>query len=230
MDVTSLLNAPATTAEESKAAEQSQTPSHTRTPWDAGGYTLPVNSHHKPDTATKPGEEAESRESSVFTHPFGHKFSDSRSSLSSFSSSTSNNHSRLSSTSTVSGFHPSSGTISDLPKPSEAPSEGRNRHTTPPQKHASLEEVSPTNCLNTLATVAERRLQLQIPEIPPRGPTSEPIMRTRSMIQMDIAPHEMASLSRANSPSDAMLIKRPGRRQRSLTPAGSLEPLDEQQE
>ncbi|KAL8376441.1 hypothetical protein RB595_007503 [Gaeumannomyces hyphopodioides] len=109
----------------SRSNSESRTPNRSRTPWDAGGYSLPLTLDAKmirtPLTAkpvlysdSPPGEH----------HPDGnspsspkHKFSDSRSSLSSYTTTSSNNsgsHSRISSLSTVSEFQPMTSLITDF--------------------------------------------------------------------------------------------------------------------
>lgn len=97
-----------------------------RTPWDAGGYSLPLTLNVKKgqmSPASKPAYHAEatSMESMGSTSPKSpkHKFSDSRSSLSSYTTMSSSNschsrsHSRISSLSTVSEYQPLSSFGSD---------------------------------------------------------------------------------------------------------------------
>ena len=216
MDVTSLLNGPSVAVDQSKEGDQWPIPSRNRTPWDAGGYSLPVNSHHRPQgsvTATstvttavkKTSHHNEARQSPESTSS-SHRLSDSRSSLSSFASaSTSNNHSRYSSTSTVGGFHLSSSII-DLPKSSEedqthAPS---GLSTNPTRVHS---DSSPKSSLNTLAFVAGNRLQLKIPSDSSRDISQN--SHTRSMFEMESPCQDEPERSRPGSPSDAILFKRP---------------------
>src|ERR1700722_16642606 len=103
MDVTSMLNTSSETAEQPKPMEMTKTPTRNRTPWDAGGYSLPIHTHNGPFTS-----QIQYNESPMEGHPdlSCHKLSDSHSSLSSFASSNSTSHSRFSSTSTVSSLHP----------------------------------------------------------------------------------------------------------------------------
>jgi hypothetical protein len=112
MDVTSLLNSNPAAAEQRKRADSgnsgsSRAPSRSRTPWDAGGYSLPINTATKatisPQQQTRP--EIRHDDVSISTPPPSpkHRFSDSRSSVSSFTSSLQSpaTHSRYSSTSTL---------------------------------------------------------------------------------------------------------------------------------
>jgi len=105
----------------------SRSPSRNRTPWDAGGYSLPLtldtkaipsspsnsrpNFYHNSDSPTDCGANASASPKSP-----KHKFSDSRSSLSSYSSSSNNSlsHSRISSLSTVSEYQPLTALITDI--------------------------------------------------------------------------------------------------------------------
>ena len=122
MDVTSLLNG--SLAVERQAGEVIRLPTRSRTPWDAGGYSLTLNS-----SATRsPVQALESEGRGTFepvqhshyddspandtpTYPV-HKFTDSRSSMSSFTSSLhSATHSRLSSISTIDSTHTLSSTL-----------------------------------------------------------------------------------------------------------------------
>lgn len=126
MDVTSLLNAASTIREETAKEIEfpANTPVRNRTPWDAGGYSLPINSASQNETLTTSDSNPldESKDSTLVSSNnsiSNHKPSDSRSSISSFASTTSNSqqsqHSRLSSISTVSSFYPLS-VITDIEK------------------------------------------------------------------------------------------------------------------
>ncbi|KAH8893392.1 hypothetical protein GQ53DRAFT_805581 [Thozetella sp. PMI_491] len=97
-----------------RRTSSSQSPNRNRTPWDAGGYSLPLTLDTKliqtPSTA-RPAFYSESPTdglASASPKSPKHKFSDSRSSLSSYTSSSNNSqsHSRISSLSTVSEFQP----------------------------------------------------------------------------------------------------------------------------
>lgn len=113
MDVTALLNSTSAAAGQRKSRDVSCTPTRSRTPWDAGGYSLPISTHS--NAAFTPPQQihyddppSESPTSSK------HRLSDSRSSLSSFTSSlNSTTHSRFSSMSTVGSSHPLNNLITD---------------------------------------------------------------------------------------------------------------------
>lgn len=102
-----------------RSANDSRLASRSRTPWDAGGYSLPLTLNVKNgqmSPATKPTYHNEGipMESAGSTSPKSpkHKFSDSRSSLASYTTMSSSNschsrsHSRISSLSTVSEYQP----------------------------------------------------------------------------------------------------------------------------
>ncbi|KAK0635795.1 hypothetical protein B0T17DRAFT_503299 [Bombardia bombarda] len=107
----------------SRRTSGSRSPNRNRTPWDAGGYSLPLTldtkSIHTPSTA-RPAFYSESPtdgQTSDSPKSPKHKFSDSRSTISSYTSSSSNNsvsHSRISSLSTVSEFQPLANLITDI--------------------------------------------------------------------------------------------------------------------
>lgn len=121
MDVTSLLNTAST--KRAGTAKEAESPAHmpvrNRTPWDAGGYSLPINSATQAgtfptsDNNHSPEESRDSRLDSSDSAGSNHKASDSRSSISSLSSTSTSYHSRLSSISTVSSFYPLS-VITDI--------------------------------------------------------------------------------------------------------------------
>ncbi|KAG9240489.1 hypothetical protein BJ878DRAFT_560828 [Calycina marina] len=112
MDVTSLLNpgaAASLAAEQSKQNDQEhieRTPA-SRKPWDAGGYSLPLDTSltaplSLPDTPKEISRQGMHNAGTSVPQHHPHGFSDSRSSVSSFASSIhSNTHSRYSSISTV---------------------------------------------------------------------------------------------------------------------------------
>lgn len=162
-----------------------------RTPWDAGGYSLPLTLNVKnaqmPQTS-KPGYNldaapAESAGSSSPKSP-KHKFSDSRSSLSSYTTMSSSNschsrsHSRISSLSTVSEYQPLSSFGSD---------------STPTERRTSVPDGM------SCPTVVE---------IQPPSPTSR---RGMEDISPDASDHDSPMNSdRARSPSDAILMRNRG--------------------
>ncbi|KAL8288873.1 hypothetical protein RB597_000790 [Gaeumannomyces tritici] len=109
----------------SRSNSESRTPNRSRTPWDAGGYSLPLTLDTKMIRTrlmakpvlygdSPPGEHHPDSNSPSSPK---HKFSDSRSSLSSYTTTSSNNsgsHSRISSLSTVSEFQPMTSLITDF--------------------------------------------------------------------------------------------------------------------
>ncbi|CZT05120.1 uncharacterized protein RAG0_11344 [Rhynchosporium agropyri] len=207
MDVTSLLNANSiaveqqrkeeTDAEEGNLAVPTKLPSRNRTPWDAGGYSLPINSVSNPTTSPR-AEEGQLRESQSTPTSPRHKFSDSRSSLSSWTSSLqSASHSRFSSMSTVGSALPSinlNDAHSSMPgqKPQaldfDFPSRMEGVQSSNPQSSGS---ISPTECLDALALVAENEM----------AEISKADFSDFERIQSVPGP-------RPSSPSDAILIKR----------------------
>ncbi|ORY65541.1 uncharacterized protein BCR38DRAFT_200417 [Pseudomassariella vexata] len=100
----------------SRRTSESRTPNRSRTPWDAGGYSLPLTLDTKATQASaRPAFYNDSPVGSASPKSPRHKFSDSHSSLSSYtSSSNSAVHSRFSSLSTVSGFHTMPTVITDV--------------------------------------------------------------------------------------------------------------------
>lgn len=213
MDVTSLLNANSVAAEQQRKLEKGQaskTPTRNRTPWDAGGYSLPINTLSNPTFNTPPShqnqDDSQNFSASMPSSP-RHKFSDSRSSLSSFTSSLqSTTHSRFSSMSTtISGSQPLNNLAENLsPTTSlkiQAMDLAANLPTVESTQVQPRGSVSPTGSLDTLALVAERRIADQ--EI--TSSTPEDKMSTTS----EPAPNKAAHTSeRPSSPSDAILIKR----------------------
>lgn len=191
MDVTSLLNA-GSLAVEQKRMENLRIAGRSRTPWDAGGYSLPITTKTPISPSCQPQQDSyfDDRQIDTPSSP-RHKLSDSRSSLSSFASSIqSTTHSRFSSMSTVSGSHtlntitgelisPKS-TMIELPSPSVAKS--------PDVTELRPKETATEEICEILAPIAENRLS-------PDQPTQD---------------SKKAALNhpRASSPSDAILIKR----------------------
>jgi hypothetical protein len=231
MDVTSLLNANA--AEQQKKGDGSKTtPTRNRTPWDAGGYSLPINTLSSiPMTTTASSSSSTTRTS---TPPQGklpsqeqeqsldtpssprHKFSDSRSSLSSFTSSLqSASHSRFSSLSTV-------GSLQQVNSLSEAVSGAKKASIdfgNPPintidisrpatSSTQSRGSVSPTASMEALILAAEKHSVSQRP-----GSTLKTSNEDSNMSQTTEKPsspsqNEFVAGPRPSSPSDAILIKR----------------------
>ncbi|KAE8448123.1 hypothetical protein EG329_009888 [Mollisiaceae sp. DMI_Dod_QoI] len=218
MDVTSLLNANSVAAEQQKTlgmGEISKTPTRNRTPWDAGGYSLPINTISNLTPSTPPqhqnihhDDSQAGASASTPTSP-RHKFSDSRSSLSSFTSSLqSTNHSRLSSMSTTtSGTHPLN-SLAETLSPSFLklqemdlghPMELTRQSSTCPQRR---ESVSTTGSLDALAIVAENRIADQQTTSSPLG---DKMSKTPEQAPN---PNTAPTTDRPSSPSDAILIKR----------------------
>jgi hypothetical protein len=216
MDVTSLLNSSSATVEQ-KRAESSHPPTRNRTPWDAGGYSLPINTlsnSNLPPTSPRQIHYDDSHVENASSPK--HKFSDSRSSLSSFTSSLqSTTHSRFSSMSTVNSSHLLNSFGADLlspesksiPQPLELtslPMSIDSQSTGEMRPRASL---SPTDSLDALAAATEHRLFGQKPEsttrAPDQSPSTTPIVETA----MKDAPNESVVQGRPSSPSDAVLIK-----------------------
>ena len=221
MDVTSLLNANSLAVEqqrkEEKDAEErrrstpTKVPSRNRTPWDAGGYSLPINTISNPTTPPRT-EEVQRRESQSTPTSPRHKFSDSRSSLSSFTSSLqSASHSRFSSLSTVGSAYPSNNLSEALSSiPGQKPQALDFGH---PSKMEGVQPVypgpggsiSPTESLDALALVAENEIAGQ----QARQQTEAWKEASKDDLASDLEKVEIGSGRRPSSPSDAILIKRP---------------------
>ncbi|PQE05754.1 orp1 like protein [Rutstroemia sp. NJR-2017a BVV2] len=184
MDVTSLLNFSNVAAEQRKQEARQAPPSRNRTPWDAGGYSLPINTLNHTAISPITSTANESGNGSLQIHSFDsqsiesakspcHKSSDSRSSLSSFTSTTnsttnSTTHSRFSSMSTVNSIHPFSfGSNSNIICGNSTDSNRSSESSTTPQIEchsapASPTDIrglmpSPTESLDALAALAEQQ-------------------------------------------------------------------------
>lgn len=209
MNVTSLLN----DAPETRLhwwTEPEKCCGSNRTPWDAGGYSLPMNNHPSGIFTTL----TPLNESPLENHSngFGHKMSDSSSSLSSFTSSNTASHSRFSSTSTFSNLHPYNPVTADADsRPSKAnsscsspvsPSSGRPRHYL---------NWSLTDCVNKLALVAEHSTDLYLQdEDMDRPALNAEIAMTE--LKKELPTSKLDGLSvdapRPMSPSDAVFMGR----------------------
>src|SRR4051812_30477857 len=163
MDVTSLLNSNAAAAvaaveKQVKMESTRGTPSRSRTPWDAGGYSLPINTIQlapqlNRQTPQSQYDDSQRAECQSPASP-GHKFSDSRSSLSSFTSSLqSTTHSRFSSMSTVNSAHNPLDSLSPKVRNSPHALELATIDSTKDTRNST--SLSPTGSLDTLALVAE---------------------------------------------------------------------------
>jgi hypothetical protein len=200
MDVTSLLNAGAVAVVEEKKIEGPKIPGRNRTPWDAGGYALPMNTRPPTSPPFLQQHKIQSDEAQIDTPSSPrHRFSDSRSSLSSFASSIhSANHSRFSSMSTVSGSHSLSGITAEIFSPKSVPlspsgvnpSDGLNN-----EAH-SFNTQSLNENLEALTTISENR---HSPELEQPSEQQSP----EDMEKIIIPEHP-----RPSSPSDAILIRR----------------------
>jgi hypothetical protein len=218
MDVTSLLNANSLAAGQQKK-EVSRTPPRNRTPWDAGGYSLPINTLSS-STPTTPPQIIHYDDSHVETpRSPHHKFSDSRSSLSSFTSSLhSATHSRFSSMSTVSStIQPMNSILAesiavDLATKSQSLDlESAPLPTEQIRSSGSATEprdsTSPTGSLDTLALVAEDR-QARRQSEPSTLKAEEDAMSSSQEVDGKALADKSMFLERPSSPSDAILIKR----------------------
>lgn len=224
MDVTSLLNSNPAAAEQRKRADSgsSRAPSRNRTPWDAGGYSLPINTAtngtRTPQQQTQP--ENRNDDAPISTPPTSpkHRFSDSRSSLSSFTSSlqSTTTHSRYSSTSTLNSnshaHHKSFGTdilspelrsISQALESGSQPLAIETCHANESPLGTSLSPTSST--LEQLTLIAESHLSEQVSESSSR---SNDAMETAATNLAAESNTKSASPNRPGSPSDAILIKR----------------------
>ncbi|KAM0138403.1 hypothetical protein ACHAP3_003730 [Botrytis cinerea] len=239
MDVTSLLNSNSAAAEQQKRqGERFVLPSRNRTPWDANGYSLPINTSNHTINIGEPGtgdELSTVNNGNPRIHCYDshgtdsershHKFSDSRSSLSSFTSTTnstatsSSNHSRLSSFST-NNSHPISFShkycnsavenSTDLNPSYSITSQNKiESHSAPTSPHntrkISIMVSSPTENLDALAALAEQESSRSSPK--------NQDARSQSVVAAPGVSDQVDSVreseSRPGSPSDAMLIRRP---------------------
>ncbi|CAG8949794.1 hypothetical protein HYFRA_00004117 [Hymenoscyphus fraxineus] len=192
MDVTSLLNA-GSLAVEQKRLEGLRI-GRNRTPWDAGGYSLPITTKTPISPPNQPHQDNyfDDRPMDAPSSP-RHKLSDSRSSLSSFASSIqSTTHSRFSSMSTASGSHSLNTITGELISPKTMTMELASPSVTNPPEVMALDsrtkDAGIDEACEILAPIAENRLS-------PEDSTEEP---------------NKAHLGypRPSSPSDAILIKR----------------------
>lgn len=182
--------------------EGSRTQGRSRTPWDAGGYSLPITSR---PTATPPSQiviHSDERQQADSPISPKHKLSDSRSSLSSFTSSiNSTTHSRFSSMSTVASSHTLNSSSTDIVSPKSTPLEMASPSNPTLPLDASSNEArttinAPSDNLDTLATIAENRL----------SPSSE--QQSQGTNSMSDSTEKGLATKRPSSPSDAILIKR----------------------
>lgn len=229
MDVTSLLNANA--AEQQKKGDGSKTtPTRNRTPWDAGGYSLPINTLSSmtttslPTTRTStppqnslPNTQEQELELDTPSSP-RHKFSDSRSSLSSFTSSLqSASHSRFSSLSTVGSLQQVNSISETLSGTKIQPIEFESSSTSTidvsrPSTSGDIQprgSISPTASMEALVLAAEKHSVSQRPS-PSRNNSTEDsnMSQTTEKPPSPSNRNEFVPGGRPSSPSDAILIKR----------------------
>lgn len=169
-----------------RTPSETRIPSRSRTPWDAGGYSLPLtlnvkNAHTSPAPRPSSNFEATTADGSTSPKSPKHKFSDSRSSLSSYTTMSSSNschsrsHSRISSLSTVSEYQPMSSFGAD---------------STPTERRTSISEACPT-----------------VVEIQPPSPRRSGL----EDMSPDISDNDTPMTShRARSPSDAIMMRNRG--------------------
>ncbi|KAM3075063.1 hypothetical protein ACMFMG_007478 [Clarireedia jacksonii] len=239
MDVISLLNFSNVAAEQQKQETRQAPLSRNRTPWDAGGYSLPINTLNH--TAISPSTTAanevlngclqihsydsQSIETAKLPH---HRFSDSSSSLSSFTSPTnstpnSTTHSRFSSMSTVNSIHPfsfsnNSNHIFDSPtvlaRSSESPTTPQVECHSAPASPTDIRGImpSPTESLDALAALAEQQQVSQHTGYNQkhRSQSMAAVPSTKNLRdEIESAqPDDTNRLKRSGSPSDLMLIPR----------------------
>jgi hypothetical protein len=176
--------------------------SRNRTPWDAGGYSLPITTRPttSPPVSQQQRNPYEEGQISSPTSP-RHNLSDSRSSISSLMSSMqSTAHSRLSSTSTASFSRSIDGIVSEILSPNSVPlnlpSPVDGYHPDEPNSgaHYSVNTHSISQNLESLGTTTDNLL-LPWPEQVSKED------KKRSNTALTPPP-------RLSSPSDAILIKR----------------------
>lgn len=183
-----------------------------RTPWDAGGYSLPVN-HDLDTTISKHNHHHDSSLESSQTYPTKHSLSDSRGSLSSLASASTSTHSRFSSASTVGGFQAFTN-FTDNSKLSDSSVDWTsllaNSATLSPASPAtfSFHHYPPSpraDPIHVLAQIAERRYM-------DADTALEEHYKDSEMADVDTretsATSDQPALSRTASPTDALLIKR----------------------
>jgi hypothetical protein len=224
MDVTSLLNSNPGAAEQRKRADSgsSRVPSRNRTPWDAGGYSLPINTATNGARTPQQQIQPENRhdDSPIDTPPTSpkHRFSDSRSSLSSFTSSlqSTTTHSRYSSTSTLNSnshtHHKSFGTdilspeLRSISQTLESANQSLDLDSCQSNESRQGTSLSPTGSnLEQLALVAQSHLCEQRSESSSRNNNT---METTAADLVAESATKHLYYNRPGSPSDAILIKR----------------------
>ena len=194
-----------------------RSPFRNRTPWDAGGYSLPIHTHQIGSFT----DDTFPNDSLMDNHidQRRHKLSDSHSSLSSFASFNSISHSRLSSMSTVSSLQLPSQTISEaIYTDSETSSHSSKTAAgscspVSPRTGRSNSQSSSSPALygNSLASIAERYFYgSPQKESVDQIFTAAELAKVRSTDFVDGVKEGRVSTTspRPASPSDAILIKR----------------------
>ncbi|OBT43675.1 hypothetical protein VE00_05206 [Pseudogymnoascus sp. WSF 3629] len=212
MEVGLMLNASPDDGEQPRPLLTWEATIRSRTPWDAGGYSLPVN-HDLDTTISKHIHHHDSSLESSQTYPTKHSLSDSRGSLSSLASASTSTHSRFSSASTVGGFQAFTN-FTDSSKLSDSTVDWTsilaNSATLSPASPAtfSFHHYPPSpraEPMHVLAQIAERRYM-------DADSASEEHYKDSEMADADTratsATSEQPALSRTASPTDALLIKR----------------------
>jgi len=188
----------------SRRTSGSGSPSRNRTPWDANGYSLPLTldtkSIQNPSTTRQAyySESPTDCQRSDSPKSNNHKFSDSRSSLSSYTGTSSSNsvaHSRISSLSTVSEFQPLATLFTDI--------------TLEPRTVAEKMETGGAFNSNISRTHSHH---VHAPSfVGPDKSSPTPIRRTlddSASSEGGISPTELVPPRRPGSPSDAVIIRR----------------------
>lgn len=232
-----MLNASPDDAEQPRALHTWEATIRSRTPWDAGGYSLPVN-HDLDTTISKHNHHHDSSLESSQTFPTKHSLSDSRGSLSSLASASTSTHSRFSSASTVGGFQAFTN-FTDSTKLSDSSVDWTsllaNSATLSPASPAtfSFHHYPPSpraEPIHVLAQIAERRYMDADTPLEEHYKDSE-------MADVDTratsATSDQPALSRTASPTDALLIKRrtpPTPQESEATGSVSTQPISASEE
>jgi hypothetical protein len=196
--------------------------SRNRTPWDAGGYSLPLVTQS--DMSLTKSIHCGSPPVELTDFFAKHKLSDSCSSLSSFTSSTSILHSQFSSTSTVSSFHRFTQAATedymqtDPKRYSHSFRPGAD--SSPPISPLCLtDQISPRTKFDTFTLTAEYQFHKSSQDELTRQSKSKSLSVIKATSVFDrTAMSDMVQWRRPASPSDKMLMRR------LPTPSSSSEP------
>jgi hypothetical protein len=228
MDVISLLNENAAEQQKKGDGSAKTTSTRNRTPWDAGGYSLPINtlstalaSSSSTRTTTPPQNTQntqEHEESIDLPSSPRHKFTDSRSSLSSFTSSLqSTSHSRYSSSSsTVSSSLQQINYVGDIISPISGSKKSSvdfgsltaMEGTRPRSGTQSWGTISPIDSMEALVLAAEKHSVSQRPLSARQLSNEDSSMSQTTEKPPSPSQIEFPARERPSSPSDAILIKR----------------------